>query len=69
MEKFPTDIRLGHKVKLLSSIKKVKLKNKLRKTDELNEQISPVNKEISNLKVEIVTKDQFLLIAKDRVQP
>ena len=38
------------------------------KTYALNEQISAINKEISNLKVEIVTQDQFLLVAKDRVQ-
>ena len=41
MEKFPTDIRLGQKVKLLSSLKKIELRNKPKKTDELNEQIKP----------------------------
>ena len=58
MENFSSDIRLGQKVKLISTKKKVELKNKPKKTDE----------EISNLKVQIVTKDQFLLVAKDRVQ-
>ena len=64
VEKFPTDIRLGQKVKLLRIIKKVELKNKLKKTDELNEQISAMNKEISNLKVKIVTKDGFKRLAE-----
>ena len=41
----------------------------IKKTDELEAQISAINKEISNLKFEIFTKNQHLSINKDRVQP
>ena len=67
MEKSPTDIGRGQYVKLWSGNKK-DLKKKLKKTDELEAQISPINKEMSNLKFEIVTKDQLISIDKDRVQ-
>ena len=39
------------------------MSKKLKKTDELNAQIAPINKEISNLKAEIFTKNQLLSIA------
>ena len=61
MEKSPTYIGLGQYVKLWSG-KKNDLKKKLKKTDELVAQVSAINKEIENLKFEIVTKDQLLSI-------
>ena len=66
MEKSPTDIGLGQYVKC--EVVKKRSEEKLKKTDELEAQISPINKEISNLKFEIVTKDQLISIDKDRVQ-
>ena len=39
------------------------------KTNELEAQISTINKEITNLSVEIITKDQFFFNFKDQVQP
>ena len=47
VEKLSTDIRLGQKVKVLSSIKKIELENKLEKTNELNEQISAIKRKYS----------------------
>ena len=67
MEKSPTDIGFGQYMKLWRGTK-IDLKKKLKKTNELEAQISPINKEISNLKFEIVTKDQLISIDKDRVQ-
>ena len=37
------------------------------KTNELEAQISTINKEITNLKVEIITKDQLLLIESSKL--
>ena len=45
------------------------MKKKIKKTDKLEAQISAINKEIANLKFEIVTKEELLSINKDRVQP
>ena len=64
MEKSPTDIGLAQYVKFWSG-KKIDLKKKLKKTDALEAQISALNKELSNFKFEIVTKDQLLSIGKD----
>ena len=59
MDKSPTDIGLVKRVKLSSGKKKLSLQNKLKKTDEPIAQIAAINKEISNLKAEIVTKINF----------
>ena len=56
VEKYPTD----------SSV--VCQKNRTEeKTNELEAQISTINKEITNLKVEIITKDQLLLIESSKL--